>query len=167
MFKRLREYLRNNKIKNKLRKVTRQIYSTDIEFDELISTFVKGYNSSKLLTLCILEIASLRVPSSENERILEVLRINADKLEDVLSSDFESVIEIQKLNAKMMFLKIKSEFLVAEMDVKINGYSFKSMRYKMEKAKKSPLTQPEWKKIYEQSEEINKINSEIETLKNN
>lgn len=160
----VRSYLRNRRTKNLLRDATRFIFSSRGDFEALTNRFVKGDNQSKLLACSVLEIASLRVPSSEEERLLEPLTIYAENLPKVLNSDFEQIIEIQKTKAEIEFLKTKTAFLLAEQTCIEGDYSFECMRYKLERAKRGPLTQIEWGDILDKAKKLKEIDKEIEEL---
>lgn len=161
-----RSYLRNRRIKNLLRDATLYIFSSSGDFEALTSRFVKGDNQSRLAAFCVLEVASLRVPSSEEERLLEVLTKYAENLQKVLDSDFEQIIEIQKTKAEIEFLKTKTAFLLAEQTCIEGDYSFECMRYKMERAKRGPLTQIEWGDIADKAKQIKELDKKIDDLTN-
>jgi hypothetical protein len=160
----VRNYLRNKRIRNLLRNATQYIFSKNGEFDDLINKFVKGDKQSKLAVYSVLEVASLRVPSSEEERLLEALTIYSGNLQKVLNSDFDQVIEIQKTKAEIEFLKTKTAFIIAEQSCIEGDYSFECMRYKMEKAKRRPLTQGEWVNILDKAKELGELDKKIEYL---
>lgn len=158
-------FLRTRMIRKVLKSGTRSIYSEKIEFQDLVKRFGNGGLKSQLIAYSALEVASLRVPSSLDERFVEVLTIYRDNLSKVIDQGYDEVVEIQKTKAEIEFLKTMTAFLIAEQNCVSDGYSFESMRYKMEKAKRGPLTQLEWKRIHEQSEEIKRLDKRIDELK--
>jgi hypothetical protein len=158
-------FFRDRFIRRVINEAARLIFSNKVEFEALIKRFARGgTDRSKLIAYSALEVASTRVPSSNQERFLRVLEIYSENLSKLLDSDYQEVLEIQKTKAEIQFLKTKTEFLVAEQNCEMDEYSFECMRYRMEKAKHGPLSQSEWKKIYDQSQKIKNLGKRINEL---
>src|SRR6218665_2826796 len=97
----LSDFLRTRMIRNVLKNGTRSIYSETLEFQDLVRKFGSGGLKSQLIAYSALEVASLRVPSSIDERFIEVLTIYRDNLSKVIDLGYHKVIEIQKTKAEI------------------------------------------------------------------
>lgn len=159
------EIFRNYKlklfIKRLLIKSALDIFTTNLTFDQIHKKYSKKYShKNPILIYSILVIACYRTPASIEERILEVLRLYMENIEQSIISGTEYVTELLKLKSEQQFLKTKSEILISSEWYKKDKYSLLGMWYQMEQTSKGPISMEQWEKIKEIDSELKSLNKQ-------
>lgn len=167
MIKKILDYIKQKKQEKKLVKITEDIYTKYLSFDELCNKYDNTEKISELLLMySMISVASDRSASIFEERYVSVLELHYENMKTAYElNSYTEVAEEQKIKSEIAFLNNQIGRINGKKSFEKDEYIYDSMIYKMENINKGPITPEQLELVKKTSSKLEQLTKKIEKIK--